>query len=100
MGRVALAPSDVLFDKYRIERVLGKGGMGTVVCARHISLDEVVAIKVLNDDVGLTDELALRFMREARAAAKLKSPHVVRVTDVGQLPDGGPYMVMEMLEGA
>ena len=89
----------VLLGKYRVEQVLGQGGMGTVVRARHLSLDEAVAIKVLNSELALSTELAQRFVREARATARLRSRHAVRVTDVGELDDGTPYMVMEMLEG-
>jgi serine/threonine-protein kinase len=99
MGSPAIAPNRVLLGKYRIEEVLGRGGMGVVVRARHLTLDEVVAIKLLGDDMALTPETFARFEREARAAAKLKSEHVVRVTDVGRLDDGMPYMVMELLEG-
>lgn len=91
-------PGEILAGKYRIERLLGKGGMGIVVAARHIELEERVAIKFLikqNDPVAVE-----RFMREARAAAKVKSEHVCRVFDVGRLDTGEPYLVMEYLEGA
>jgi serine/threonine-protein kinase len=73
--------------------------MGVVGRGRHISHDEGVALKVLGEDVAVTTELFTRFMREAKAAAKLKSKHVARVNDVGRLEDGSPYMVMELLEG-
>ena len=99
MGSLALAPNRVLLGKYRIEAVLGRGGMGVVVRARHVTLDEVVAIKLLGDDMALTAETFARFEREAKAAARLKSEHVVRVSDVGRLDDGMPYMVMELLDG-
>ena len=89
---------DVLLEKYRIERELGAGGMGRVLLARHLELDQLVAIKVLRIEV-VHPELVTRFIREARAAARIKSEHVVRVTDVGRLPEGPPYMVMEYLEG-
>jgi eukaryotic-like serine/threonine-protein kinase len=92
-------PGDVLLDKYRVDRVLGQGGMGVVVLAEHIELRERVAIKFLLDTAGDNSELAERFLREARAAVKIKSEHVVRVSDVGRLPSGAPYMVMEYLEG-
>jgi serine/threonine-protein kinase len=94
-----LVPNTVLMRKYRVEQVLGRGGMGVVVRARHLTLGEVVAIKLLNEELGLTGEMISRFMREAQAAARLRSQHVVRVTDVGRLDDGMPYMVMELLEG-
>src|SRR5688572_9998157 len=97
-GSVELAPNTLLLDKYRVEQTLGRGGMGVVVRARHVGLGELVAIKLITE-VDVDHEVFSRFLREARAAAKLKSGHVVRVNDVGELPDGMPYMVMELLEG-
>jgi serine/threonine-protein kinase len=89
----------MIANKYRVERIVGKGGMGIVVAARHIKLDELVAIKLmLSDDLG-NGVSAERFQREARACAKLRSEHVARVSDVDTLPNGLPYMVMELLEG-
>jgi eukaryotic-like serine/threonine-protein kinase len=90
---------DVIAEKYQIEQVLGAGGMGVVVAARHLSLDDLVAIKFLSAELS-SDAIAVsRFDREARAAAKIKSEHVVRVFDVDRLPSGAPYMVMEYLRG-
>ena len=91
---------DTLAGKYRIDRILGVGGMGVVVAAHHIQLDERVAIKFLLPETVGNPETVARFVREARAAAKIKSEHVARVSDVGTLPDGAPYMVMEYLEGS
>ena len=85
--------------KYRVEKVLGKGGMGLVVGARHLGLDEPVAIKVLRPAMMEVAGMVARFLREARAASKIKSEHVVRVTDVDTRDDGVPYMVMEHLTG-
>jgi len=99
MRTPAVGPRTVLLDKYVVEEVLGRGGMGVVVRARHLTLEEVVAIKVLAEHVRIDAETFARFVREARAASKLRSKHVVRVSDVGKLPDGMPYMVMELLEG-
>ena len=93
-----VAEGDVLAGKYRIERVLGQGGMGVVVAAMHLQLNQRVAIKLLL--AGATPDIVERFLREARAAVRLKSQHVARVIDVGALPDGAPYMVMEYLEGS
>ncbi len=93
-----VAEGDVLAGKYRIERVLGQGGMGVVVAAMHLQLNQRVAIKLLL--AGATADIVERFLREARAAVRLKSQHVARVIDVGALPDGAPYMVMEYLEGS
>ena len=93
------AANDVLADKYRIEHVLGQGGMGVVVAAMHIHLEERVAIKFLLPELSHEPALVARFLREGRAAIKIRSEHVVRVLDVGTLPGGTPYMVMEYLEG-
>ncbi len=90
-------PGQILAGKYRIERVIGRGGMGLVVAATHIELERLVAIKLV---ARLRSEGASRrFLREARAASELRSPHVVRVLDVGRLADEAPYLVMEYLEG-
>src|SRR5580698_5650073 len=91
---------DLLAGKYRVERVLGAGGMGIVVAARHIELEQLVAIKFVRDKALASDDAVQRFLREARAAVKLKSEHVARVLDVGKLESGAPYMVMEFLEGS
>ena len=90
---------DVIAGKYRVERVLGQGGMGVVVAAIHTHLDERVAVKLLRPDGESRPDFAERFMREARTAVKIKSAHVCRVIDVGTEPAGRPYMVMEYLEG-
>jgi serine/threonine-protein kinase len=90
---------DVIAGKYRVDRVLGVGGMGVVVAAYHMQLDERVALKFLLPEAMKSAETVARFAREARAAVKIKSEHVARVTDVGQLESGLPYMVMEYLDG-
>jgi serine/threonine-protein kinase len=90
---------DILGGKYRVERVLGVGGMGVVVAAHHIQLDERVAIKFLRPEALGNAETVARFAREARAAVKIKSEHVARVVDVGTLETGAPYIVMEYLDG-
>jgi len=87
----------ILAGKFRIERVLGQGGMGVVVAATHLQLDERVALKFLLPDALINPEAVERFSREARAAVKIKSEHVARVSDVGTLESGSPYMVMEYL---
>lgn len=90
---------DVLAGKYRVDRVLGLGGMGVVVAAHHVELDDRVAIKFLLPEALHNGEAVARFTREAQAAVKIKSEHVARVTDVGRLENGAPYIVMEYLEG-
>ena len=92
-------PGDLLAGKYRIERVLGRGGMGVVVAAVHEALDERVALKFLLPEALANQEAVERFLREARAAVKIRSEHVARVTDIGALESGAPYMVMEYLDG-
>ncbi|WP_437636934.1 protein kinase domain-containing protein [Sorangium sp. So ce854] len=88
---------DVIAGKYRVDHVLGRGGMGMVVAASHLVLPHRVAIKLLVSDGN--PALVQRFLREARAAARLDGEHVVRVLDVGELESGVPYIVMEYLEG-
>ena len=97
---VGIEPGQILAGKYRVERVIGEGGMGVVVAAYHLHLDERVAIKFLLPEVVNNEEAVGRFAREARAAVKIKSEHVARVVDVGTLESGSPYMVMEYLDGA
>ncbi|WP_437675649.1 AAA-like domain-containing protein [Sorangium sp. So ce131] len=91
---------ETLLDKYRVERVLGEGGMGVVLAARHIDLGQLFAIKLLRRGTSSNASTVSRFMREARAAARLTNDHVARVYDVGRLDNGAPYMVMEYLEGS
>ncbi|MBX3223266.1 MAG: serine/threonine protein kinase, partial [Labilithrix sp.] len=86
-------------EKYDVERVIGRGGMGTVFEARHLRLGHRVAIKVLGEDLRRHPELVARFEREARAAGALSSPHAVKVFDIDQTDDGTPFMVMELLTG-
>jgi eukaryotic-like serine/threonine-protein kinase len=94
-----LQAGDVIDQKYRIEAQLGEGGMGRVLAATHVELGSTVAIKILKKDALSHPEVPARFMREARAAGRLRNEHVVRVVDVGRLASGEPYMVMEMLHG-
>lgn len=89
----------ILDGKYRVEKVVGTGGMGAVLLARHLALDELVAIKVLLPQAQASPEIVERFVREARASIKIKSEHVARVMDVCRLQSGTPYMVMEYLAG-
>jgi eukaryotic-like serine/threonine-protein kinase len=92
-------PGQVLSGKFRVERLLGVGGMGVVLEATHLQLHERVALKFLLPHAVKDHAAVSRFEREARAAVKLKNEHVVRVMDVGTLDDGAPYMVMELLQG-
>jgi serine/threonine protein kinase len=90
---------DVLAGKYRLDSVVGEGGMGTVFAAHHTVLDQKVAVKVLAPELAQSREIAERFLHEARAAAKLQSEHVARVMDAGTAESGLPFFVMECLEG-
>jgi serine/threonine protein kinase len=99
MNDAPVQEGEILAGKYRVEKVLGVGGMGVVVAATHIQLEERVAIKFLIKEALGSGEAVARFAREARAAVKIKSEHVARVIDVGTLENGAPYMVMEYLEG-
>jgi len=99
MNEPPVREGDVLAGKYRVEKVLGVGGMGVVVAATHLQLEERVALKFLMKDALDSADAVARFAREARAAVKIKSEHVARVIDVGTLETGAPYMVMEYLEG-
>src|SRR6266852_3805455 len=96
---VPFVEGETIAGKYRVGPILGQGGMGVVVAATHLQLDERVALKFLLPDALSNPEAVERFAREARAAVKIKSEHVARVSDVGTLEHGAPYMVMEYLEG-
>ena len=98
-ANITLEIGSIVADKFRIERVLAEGGMGLVVAATHIQLEQTVALKFFRGDLRSSGEPLLRFMREAKAAAQIKSEYVARVLDVGVTDDGTPYMVMEYLEG-
>jgi len=95
----ALRANEIIAGKFRVERVVGAGGMGVVVAAHHLALDQPVAVKLMLPGVGARKPFTRRFLREARAAARLRSEHVTRVLDVGTLDDGTAYIVMELLEG-
>jgi serine/threonine-protein kinase len=94
-----VSPGQILGGKYRVDRVLGAGGMGMVVAATHLQLEERVAIKFLLPEALQNSEAVARFGREARAAVKIRGEHVARVIDVGSFDNGAPYMVMEHLDG-
>lgn len=94
-----LREGELLGGRYKIERWLGGGGMASVYRALHTGLGQPVAVKVVSPLVRELPGVVPRFMREARAATRLKSEHVVRVFDVGISEGGSPYFVMEMLEG-
>jgi eukaryotic-like serine/threonine-protein kinase len=89
----------VVDNKYLVERLLGAGGMGLVFLAQHVELGRPVAVKLIRRELMETESVAERFLREARAAARIQSEHVGRVLDVGRLSTGEPFIVMEYLLG-
>jgi eukaryotic-like serine/threonine-protein kinase len=90
---------EVVAGKYRIDKILGEGGMGTVFAAFHTVLDQHVALKLLAPSVAEDEENRTRFYNEARLARQIRSEHVVRIDDVAFLPNGVPFIVMEHLQG-
>ena len=90
---------DILAGRYRVEDVLGVGGMGAVVSTVHVQLGTRFAIKLVRPAALRAEYVVERFLREARAASRLTSPNVARIFDIGRLENGCPYMVMELLEG-
>ena len=89
----------VVNGKYKLLRLVGDGGMGSVFEAEHLMLGTHVAIKVLHGEMARRPGLVDRFLQEARVSAQIKSPHVVQVTDVDRTPEGVAYLVMELLQG-
>jgi eukaryotic-like serine/threonine-protein kinase len=92
-------PGRTIAGKYLVKRRIGAGGMGAVYEGEHVEIGKRVAIKVIDHEHAKSEELAQRFRREARAASSVESEHIVHVFDVGQDPDVGLYMVMEILSG-
>jgi serine/threonine-protein kinase len=99
-ARSPVVPGEIVAGKYRVDRVLGAGGMGVVVAATHVELAQPVALKFILPSAVSGAESVERFMREARAAVRLKSEHVARVYDVGRDANDRPFMVLELLEGS
>src|SRR4051812_29078427 len=91
-------PGDLIADKYRVDRVLGEGGMGTVFAASNVLTGKQVAIKWLRAELSRGEEYTQRFMREARVASRLEHPNVVNMFDVGR-HEGSLFLVMELLHG-
>jgi serine/threonine protein kinase len=98
--RLPVPLGSVVAGKYRLDRVIGAGGMGVVVAATQIELERHVALKFLLPEAAKDPDIVGRFSREARAAARIQGEHVARVLDVGVVEGGPPYLVMEYLEGA
>ena len=95
-----LAQGQVIAERYRLERLLGEGGMGAVWSAVHLVTRKPVALKFIKElDDARTPQVRRRFLREARAASAVRHPNVVQVHDILELEDGSPVMVMDLLEG-
>jgi serine/threonine-protein kinase len=96
---MSLSTGDVIDGKYRIVRLIGEGGMGAVYEGENIRIHRTVAIKVLHAGVAENADAVQRFEREAQAAGRIGSEHIVEVLDLGNLPDGDRFMVMEFMDG-
>jgi eukaryotic-like serine/threonine-protein kinase len=96
---LALQQGDIIAEKYRVTHVIAQGGMGIVIAAEHMKLEQHVALKFMLPTLARNPDAAARFLQEARAAARLQSEHVARILDVAELDSGVPYIVMEYLEG-
>ncbi len=98
-GNAGNSVPQIIATNLRIENILGRGGMGTVYRATHLSLDRVVAVKIINPEFAANADVSQRFAREARLMAKLRHPRAAMIYDSGTLPDGRLFIVMEYVEG-
>jgi serine/threonine-protein kinase len=97
--KIGIRNGDVIEGRYRVDSVIGTGSTGVLLAATHLVLDRPVAIKLLLPEELADADALRRFVREARAAVKIKSEHVARILDVGTLDSGAPFIVMEHLQG-
>jgi eukaryotic-like serine/threonine-protein kinase len=98
-GPNSIPKGTVLADKYEVVRELGRGGMAAVYEAVNLTIEKRVAVKLLAGHLAASQTVVERFLREARAVAKIRSPHICDIFDSGRLDDGTPFLVMELLEG-
>ena len=96
---MSLTSGEVIEDKYRIVRLLGEGGMGAVYEGENLRINRRVAIKVLHAGLASNEDVVRRFEREAQAAGRIGNDHILEVLDLGSLPNGDRFMVMEYLDG-
>ena len=89
----------LIAGRFRIERKIGTGGMGTVYLATHLDLERPVAVKIIRREFAADADVSDRFLREARTMAKLRHPNAAMIFDAGNLPDGRHFIVMEFVEG-
>ncbi len=94
-----IVPGAIVGGVYRVDRILGEGGMGMVFAVTHTKLNKRFALKMLKKDLARDPETRARFLQEAQAAGQIQHPNVVEITDFAALPDGSAYMVMEYLDG-
>ena len=99
MSYERLQPGQIVAGRFRIDSVIGEGGMGTIYKARHVKLPRLFALKMLKPELAADVDFVARFLREAVAASQVIHPNVVYLTDYGQLEDGTYYIAMEYLEG-
>src|SRR5688500_16537047 len=99
-GPLALEPGTIVAERYRVEKVLGRGGMGSVYEALHLVTLRRGALKILHRELGHHVDIVARFQREASAAGRIGSPHIVETIDAGKCEAGEPYIFMELLRGA
>src|SRR4051812_24558054 len=99
MSALELDPVRLVGGRYALEVCIGKGGMGEVWRARHVSLNSHVAIKFLLGSLASEERTRKRFLQEAQVTAQLKTRHAVQVFDFGVTEEGLPYLVMELLDG-
>src|SRR5579883_3326458 len=95
---IQLGPNVTIAERFRLNRQLGRGGMGSVWHATHLGLDVPCAVKFIEGEIASLPEAQARFEREAKAAAQLRSPNVVQILDHG-VWEGTPYIAMELLDG-
>ena len=96
---MSLEPGQVIDGKYRIAKMIGEGGMGAVYLGENVRINRKVAIKVLHASYTGNEEVMQRFEREAQAAGRIGNDHILEVLDIGQLPDGDHFIIMEFLDG-
>src|SRR5688572_10635380 len=96
---MSLQPGQILDNKYRVVRMIGEGGMGAVFEGENTAIHRRVAIKVLHPNASADSGAVMRFEREAQAAGRIGSDHILEVLDLGRMEDGARYMVMEFLDG-
>src|ERR1051325_2505498 len=89
----------LIAGRFRIEREIGTGGMGTVYLATHLGLERPVAVKIIKREFAVDQDVAERFLREARTMARLRHPNAAMIFDAGRLPDGRHFIIMEFIEG-